>query len=191
MTAIEEGIVNVVLVFLVHAVQQIACLVEVNIPFVPGFGLRKFHPKLLDVLAVRPHQGVEEAVSAAEGIDEPVIFIGLSHHVNHTVVDGSGGGTPGLSEQGELPRVAFVPREVEHRLRFPLLVHGEAVHGDTTEERVVIDDGVALGFPFVGNTQSIEAGFVVGFSHDKPSAVFSELRGDEGVEPLVAHIPHR
>ena len=120
-----------------------------------------------------------------------MIFIGLSHHVNHTVVDGGGGGTPGLSEQRELPRIAFVPREVEHRLRLALLVHRKTVHGDTTEERVVIDDGVALGFPFVGNTQSIEAGFVVGFSHDKPRAVFSELRGDEGVEPLVAHIPHR
>ena len=69
-------------------------------------------------------------------------------NLNHAVIDGDRRCRPLLAEKGEHPRVTQRPREVEHLLCFTFFENGQTVQCDSTEERIVIDDGVALGFPF-------------------------------------------
>ena len=74
-TAVQEGIVDIIVRALVDAVEEVACAVKMDVPFVAGFGLRQFHAKLLNTLGVRPDKGIDETCSTAEGVNEAVTVV--------------------------------------------------------------------------------------------------------------------
>jgi hypothetical protein len=53
----------------------------------------------------------------------------------------------------------------------------------------VVDHGMALSFALRRDAKLVEAFAFIDFGNDQADTIFTKLKGDKGVKPLVANFP--